>query len=154
MNKGLDRHDIAILSALSRDPRAPASELADAVHLSRTAVSRRLIALKDNGVFQELPEIMSYAALGLPIRAFIEVHPGSLTLERVQDALLGRPEILRVLVVSGKPLFLVEAVACDLEQLDNLLKWIQQFGHSETTIVFSEHRSSLSLQKRLKALTE
>lgn len=152
MDKGLDRHDIAILSALSRDPRAPASELADTVHLSRTAVSRRLIALKECGVFQELPEIISYAALGLSIRSFIEVHPGSMSLERVQETLLGRPEVLRVLIVSGKPSFLVEVVVDDLERLDALIKWMQQFGNTETTIVFSEHRSCLSLKQRLDAL--
>ena len=151
MNKLLDRQDISILSALVEEPRLPASELGDLVHLSRTAVSRRLVAMKEAGVFVQRPNIVSFEELGFSVRAFVEVYPGSLSASQVREVLLGRPEVIHVYTIAGKTLFLVDVVAVDLARLEDFMRWAQRLGNTETKIVFSESRSDLPLKHRLDA---
>lgn len=152
MNRELDRQDISILSALVEDPRLPASELGELVHLSRTAVSRRLLAMKESGVFVQRPEIVSYNVLGFSVRAFVEIYPGTLAGRQVREMLLERPEVNRVFTIAGEPLFLVDVVVANLPRLEQFMRWAQQLGNTETKIVFSEDQSELTLKQRLADL--
>ena len=149
----LDRHDVQILSLLNENPRLPASELGESVFLSRTAVSRRLAALKDAGVFAEYPEILSYSKLGLSVHAFVELTARDQSPDQICESLLQRPEVLRIQVVTGKSLFLIEVVAIDFDHLGDFMKSIQGFGTTETKVVFSERRSEMNLRERLELLS-
>ena len=152
MKKEFDRHDILILSALNDDPRMPVSELGELVHLSRTAASRRLMALRDSSVFEEHPQLIEFSALGYETRAFVEIYPADKPKDQVKKLLLGRPEVIRISVVSGKALYLVEVVAANMGHLDSLMQWAQSLGDTETRVVFSDTRSDVSLNRRLDAL--
>ena len=147
--KVLDRHDISILSALSSEPRRPASEIGTLVHLSRTAVSRRLVALKESGVFEAQPRIFSYDALGFSVHAFVDLYGRDRNVDYLCDSLLQRPEVLRVAVVASKSLLHLEVIARDIAHLNSFMEWVQGFGDTETKITFSERRSQLTLKQRL-----
>ena len=151
--KELDRLDIAILSALNSDPRVPASELGEIIHLSRTAVSRRLAILKDSGVFDTSPNIVSYEALGIGVRAFVELRPRTnQSVDHIKTSLLERPEILEISIVASKTLFVLDAISFNMGHLDELMKWMQRFGETETKIVFSKTKSEMPLAQRLEEL--
>ncbi len=152
--KVLDRHDILILSALNSDPRIPASELGHMVHLSRTAVSRRLLAMKESGVLEEQPRIFSYDALGFSVHAFVELHGRDKSVDYVCESLLQRPEVLRIAIVASKSLLQLEVIALDIAHLRDFMKWVQGFGDTETKIVFSESRSQMTLKERIDQMGE
>ncbi|MDJ0708902.1 MAG: AsnC family transcriptional regulator [Woeseiaceae bacterium] len=150
--KVLDRHDILILSALSSEPRLPASELGHLVHLSRTAVSRRLVAMKESGVFAEQPRVLSYEALGFTVHAFVELYGRDKSVEYISESLLQRPEVLRISVVASRSLLHLEVIAVDIAHLNGFMKWLQSFGDTETKITFAEWRSSMSLKERIDSV--
>ena len=56
---GLDKYDVAILSALASNTRLTTVELAGRVHLSRTAVSRRIAALKQMNVLNDGADVLN-----------------------------------------------------------------------------------------------
>ena len=147
--KVLDRHDILILSALNSEPRLPASELGQLVHLSRTAVSRRLVAMKESGVFEEQPRILSYEALGFPVHAFVDLYGRDKSVDYLRESLLQRPEVLRVAVVASKSLLHLEVIAADIAHLKEFVAWAQGFGDTETKITFEAWRSSMTFKERI-----
>lgn len=152
--KVLDRHDILILSALGEDPRMPASELGTMVHLSRTAVSRRLQNLKDSGVLEDSPQLARYESVGLATRAFVELYARDKNVDFVSEALLERAEVLKVSVVASRSLLLLEVVTVDLDRLSHFMKWLQRFGDTETKIVFFSENSKMTLKDRLDRLIQ
>ena len=152
--KVLDRHDILILSALSNDPRLPASELSHFAHLSRTAVSRRLVSLKDAGVLEERPGIVSYEALGFAVHAFVDLYSRDKSVDYLTESLLQRPEVVEIAVVASKSLLVVEVIAVDIAHLKDFMKWAQRLGDTETKIMFSRSRSTMSLAERLDLVNE
>ena len=152
--KVLDRHDILILSALSDDPRLPASELGQLAHLSRTAVSRRLVSLKDAGVLKEQPGIVSYEALGFSVHAFVELYGRDKSVEYLTESLFQKPEVVEIAVVASKSLLVVEVIAIDIAHLNDFMTWAQRLGDTETKIMFSRSRSTMSLAERLDLVIE
>lgn len=69
----LDRYDVAILSALATNTRLTTVELATIVHLSRSAVSRRIAVLKRLNVLSDSADILNYASVGFGVRAIVEL---------------------------------------------------------------------------------
>ncbi len=151
--KDLDKHDILILSTLEMEPRMPASELGQLVHLSRTAVSRRLQAMKESGILGERAQMIRYECVGLHTRAFVELYARDRNVDYIVDSLLERAEVLRTSVVASKSLLLLEVVTASLEQLNQFMKWLQKFGDTETKIVFDSTTSTMPLKDRLDVLT-
>lgn len=60
----LDKYDVAILSALAINTRLTTVELSQKVHLSRTAVSRRIATLKRMNVLNDAGDILNYESIG------------------------------------------------------------------------------------------
>ena len=150
--RDLDRQDILILSALGEDPRMSASELGLRVHLSRTAVSRRLQAIRESGLLQDSPQVVRYESIGLKTRAFVELFARDKNVDFIMEALLERAEVLKVSVVASKSLLLIEVVSFDLEHLSQFIKWLQKFGDTETKIAFFSENSKMTLKDRLDRL--
>ena len=97
----LDRYDVAILSALSVNTRLTTVELAEKVHLSRTAVSRRISTLKRMNVLNDSADVLNYESMGFKVRANVEISaPGQVT-NTLKPNLLQRPEVLSVAVMAG-----------------------------------------------------
>ena len=61
----LDKYDVAILSALAVNTRLTTVELSQMVHLSRTAVSRRITALKRMNVLNDAGDVLNYESMGV-----------------------------------------------------------------------------------------
>ena len=144
-----DSYDIALLSALIEDPRLTMVELSKIVHLSRSAISRRIEVLRDRGVLFAAGEVVSYPGLGFEISAVVELSLSTKNLKQVKEHLFRRPEVLSIAIVSGDGLLMIRVIAKDMPSLKRFVEGIQRFGDTTTFIEFEVERSKLSLVDRL-----
>lgn len=151
---GLDRYDVAILSALSANTRLTTVELARQVHLSRTAVSRRIAALKRMKVLNDSADVLNYELIGFKVRATVEIATNGFAASSVKPELLERPEVLSVSVIAGDGLLSLDVIAIDMHHLHSFVESIQESGDTMTKIVFAEEKSRLSLVERMRRLQE
>jgi len=80
----LDELDVAILHYLEQHGRATNFEVGDAVGLSASAASRRILALESTGAIRGYRALINERLLGKPMTVFIRV-----TLEKQSAAVLG-----------------------------------------------------------------
>ena len=153
-NNDLDRYDVAILSALATNTRLTTVELASMVHLSRTAVSRRIAALKRAGVLNDDAEVLNYQSLGFSVRALVEVNAPNHTAEPLRKKLLVQPEVLAVSIIAGDGLMCLDVIAIDMDHLHSFVNSLQRSGDTATKIVFAENKSELTLIERIRLLNE
>lgn len=150
----LDRYDVAILSALSVNTRLSTVELAEKVHLSRTAVSRRISALKRMKVLNDSADVLNYESMGFKVRANVEISaPGQIT-NTLKPNLLQRPEVLSVAVMAGDGLLCLDVIAVDMEHLHSFINSVQENGDTTTKIIFAEEKSHLTLVERMRKLSD
>ena len=150
----LDRYDVAILSALATNTRLTTVELASMVHLSRTAVSRRIAALKRSQILNDAAEVLNYEMLGFGVRATVEVSAPSQTAESLRKKLLLEPEVLAVSVIAGDGLLSLDVIAIDMDHLHSFINSLQRSADTSTKIIFAEEKSHLTLVDRMRILQE
>jgi DNA-binding Lrp family transcriptional regulator len=148
-NVEIDAYDLAILSALSDNASLTTIELSKIVHLSRTAVARRVTKLADMEVLEPARATVNYERLGFAVRAFVEVAAPRHDSFDVRDKLLDRPEVLNLSIVLGESLILAEIITVDTKHLHRFLTWLNDIGYSETKVVLQKHRSRMSFRSRL-----
>ena len=118
LRNGLDRTDLRILRELQKDGRLPIVELADKVALSPTACLRRVRKLEDSGVIERYAAVLSPAALGHEIQAFIRVsieRQSKDVAEAFEAAIQKRPEVRACYVMTGDLDFLLHVSDEDLQ---------------------------------------
>ena len=150
----LDKYDVAILSALATNTRLTTVELATMVHLSRTAVSRRIAALKKARVLNNAAEVLNYEPLGFAVRAVVEIKSPSQTAATLRKRLLIQPEVLTVAVVAGDGLMSLDVIAFDVDHLHEFIRELQGSGETSTKIIFAEDKSELTLVERMRMFKE
>lgn len=150
----LDRYDVAILSALSVNTRLSTVEIAEKVHLSRTAVSRRIAALKSMNVLNDSADVLNYESVGFKVRANVEISAPGQTSAALKPKLLQRPEVLSVAVMAGDGLLCLDVIAVDMEHLHTFINSLQDSGDTTTKIVFAEEKSQLTLVERMQKLRD
>lgn len=150
----LDKYDVAILSALSVNTRLTTVELAQRVHLSRTAVSRRIAALKKMNVLNDAADVLNYESMGFKVRANVEISaPGQAT-HSIKPKLLQCPEVLSVAVMAGDGLLCLDVIAVDMDHLHSFIHSVQENGNTTTKVIFAEEKSQLTLVERMRKLSE
>ena len=152
--KTFDSYDIAILTALIENPRITTVELSSAVHLSRTAIARRISILRDKSAFVEIPDLVSYQSLGFDVDATIEITMPFNGAAGASRELLSMPEILSVSTTIGKGHLVVRSIALNMAHFRYLVDKIQRFGEVSTNIVMSTTKSRLPLSERLSAIRQ
>lgn len=150
----IDAYDLSILSALSDNANLTTIELSKIVHLSRTAVGRRVARLADLGVLEPARCAVNYEMLGFSVRAFVEFAAPKHDSFAVRDRLLERPEVLDLSIVLGEHLMVAEIVALDTRHLHRFLTWLNDIGYSETKVILEKHRSRLSFRSRLSMIED
>jgi Lrp/AsnC family transcriptional regulator, leucine-responsive regulatory protein len=85
---GMDAIDHAIVRLLERHGRLSQEQLARRVRLSRPAVHQRVKRLEAAGVLQGYRAVLDWAAVGLPLTAFVWVRTGGASCAGVGPALL------------------------------------------------------------------
>jgi DNA-binding Lrp family transcriptional regulator len=114
----MDKFDTRILSKLQEDGRMSWSRLARHINLSASACQRRVEALVERGVIDNFTVNLDEAALGHPVKAFVEVNVDRQNTELAQDfrrKIREHPQVQACHMVSGAIDFMLEVVASDLD---------------------------------------
>lgn len=118
MQNDLDRTDLRILRELQRDGRLPIVELAERVSLSATACQRRVRKLEEAGVIERYAAVLSPAALGHQVEAFVRVsieRQSRDVTQAFEEAIRKRPEVRACYVMTGDLDFLLHVLVPDLQ---------------------------------------
>jgi Lrp/AsnC family transcriptional regulator, leucine-responsive regulatory protein len=120
----LDAADRKILRTLKADGRIGIAELATAVGLSASPVSRRLARLETAGIIKGYTALIDEAALGFGITVFVSVK-----LERQVDDAIARfeaavqrlPEVVDCWLMTGNRDYLLRVVTSGLPEFERFL---------------------------------
>lgn len=134
-----DRVDRQILAILREDGRASQAAIAKAVGLSAPAVAERIRKLEQAGVILGYQAVLSPAALGLAICAFVFItpqprHPAA----NLVDNLLKLPEIEELHAVAGNYSYVAKVRVASTEELDAFLDrlfMLEGVERTQTTVV-------------------
>ena len=129
-NGALDARDERLLALLRDDARSPVSALAEAVHLSVTAVRRRLQRLEDVGAIAGYTLKPSPRAGG-PVRAVLEVRLDGARCPELVAALEPCPEVRIVMSVAGDVDTLVMLEASSPDAIGTLADRVARLGFVE-----------------------
>jgi Lrp/AsnC family leucine-responsive transcriptional regulator len=128
--QSLDAKDRRILHLVQRDGALSQAEIARKVGLSTAAVNERLRKLEASGTIRRWAAIVSPAAVGAGVTAFVEIfmeHP------RFEASFLRRvmslDEVLECHHVTGEFSLLLKVRVADVESLQDLL--LEQLGAHE-----------------------
>ena len=118
----LDAIDRRIVTALQAEGRLPIVDLAERVGLSATPCQRRVRRLEESGVIARYAALVPPAALGLGLRALVQV-----TLDDHSEAVVAafeaeiraRPEVVACYAVTGDMDFLLHVQAPDLARFSD-----------------------------------
>jgi len=145
----LDDHDRLIVDILLRDGRLPATELAEMVGLSRSAVGERVARLERNGVIRGTTIIVDPAAVGRTITAFVACR-GSVSLTakatKAFDALMKSDEVVEAHTIAGDDCYLIKVRTTSISALNTLVAKLTAPPLSlrtRTTIVMKTHFEKL-----------
>jgi len=142
----LDTHDLQILTLLLRDGRAPASQLAEQIGLSRPAVADRIEKLERQGVIRGTTVVVDPAALGKRITAFVAAR-GTIArtdpkAKRAFEALLRSDEVVEAHTVAGDDCYFIKVRTDSIASLNALVSKLGAPPLSlttRTTIVMQTH---------------
>lgn len=120
----LDALDIRILDALQGDGRLSNVELAGKIGLSPSACLRRVQALESEGYIRGYVANLSPKKLGLGVTAIVLVQIAQDNEEQTEafrERMLGFPEVLFCLSVTGAADYVLRVVAPDLEAFERFV---------------------------------
>jgi len=148
----LDKIDERILRVLQADGRISNLKLAEAVHLSPTAVLERVKRLTRDGFILGYEARLNPAKLGAAMLVFIEVHLDR-TVQDVMDTFKGavqaRPEILECHLVAGGFDYLLKTRVRDMgayrEFIGSVIWTLPGVRETRTYAVMEEVKSTNAL---------
>lgn len=146
-----DAFDVAILSELSANPRATTVELAARIHLSRTAIARRIGNLRELGALLQPVEIASYRSLGFDIQATIDIEAAPGDIPALVQRLLRLPEVLSVSTADHH--LVLRVIATDREHFRHFVRGLEGNGSMSVRLLDSIEPSPYSLAERFGLLT-
>lgn len=152
MTDELDKIDQRILRVLQADGRISNLKLAEAVHLSPTAVLERVKRLTRDGFILGYEARLNPAKLGAAMLVFIEVHLDR-TVQDVMDtfkaAVQARPEILECHLVAGGFDYLLKTRVRDMsayrEFIGCVIWSLPGVRETRTYVVMEEVKSTSAL---------
>ncbi|PWI44107.1 Lrp/AsnC family transcriptional regulator [Streptomyces sp. ICBB 8177] len=141
----LDVTDIRILEALQSNGRASYAELARGVSMSPSAVTERVRRLEEIGVVSGYTAVVSPAALGFDILAFVRLRYPTGNYKPFHDLLDTTPEIVEAHHVTGEDCFVLKVVARSMRDLERTTGRIAALGSVTTSVVYSSPLPSRSV---------
>ena len=114
----LDNLDLRILAILQQNARTKISEIARDVHLSVTAVTRRIERLEDTGIIRGYRALIDSEQSGIQIHGFIIGGVYKIMLPEFYHYVAAVPEIVRCeTIISGGKEILLEFYCRDTNHL-------------------------------------
>lgn len=121
----LDRFDRKILALLQKDSRTPQRDISEAVHLSASAVNRRIAAMEAAGIIQRSVAVVDAAKVGKPITIIVEVMLENERLELLDAArrrFVACPAVQQVYYVTGEVDFVLVVNVADMAEYERLTR--------------------------------
>jgi Lrp/AsnC family transcriptional regulator, leucine-responsive regulatory protein len=147
-----DASDLRLLRALQRDASASQAELADAVGISPSLVSRRLARLRESGVLRATVGLVDPAKVGLTCAAIIRVRlrdHSAANVKSFRDVVARMAEATFCVMLTGEADYLVKIVARDLphfqEIVQSKLLRCAAIAHMESSIVLEYLKDTTEL---------
>lgn len=150
----MDSVDIKILNCLKTNARASASEMAEKVNLSISAVIERIKKLENNGVIQNYTIIIDYEKLNKDVVALVTVtmeHP-KFNQGFIEDV-NKNSHISECHLIAGDYDFNVKIITENtksLERVLNEIKCIEGVAKIKTNLVLATYKSDLTSPIRIK----
>ena len=123
----LDDTDRAILRLLQQDGTLSTPQLAEQVALSVTPCWRRVKRLEEQGFISGYQARLNRRKLGLDILAFVQLTFGVVTdksIQRFEETVLQRPEVLSCHKVTGQADYLLQVVAPSLDAYSDFVETV------------------------------
>ena len=133
----MDKIDYKILKLLEENGRMPLKQLAEAVYLSSPATAARIEKLERDDIISGYTAKINYKKLGYPIIAFVHLELDPSRKPSFYPFICDHPNVLECNCVTGHYSMMIKVAFQSTELLDNFIGKIQQFGMTETQIVFS-----------------
>ncbi len=137
----LDDRDRRILTWLQRDADMPLAELAERVHLSASACSRRVTRLKEDGYILRSVAVLDRDKMHVGGTVFVVIKTAHHTadwLERFRDALGDIAEIVEAHRLAGNLDYIVKIVVRDIGHYDAIYKrLVSRIELSDVSAYFS-----------------
>ena len=120
----LDSIDWKILGLLQTDARLANVELAKAIGLSPSPCLHRVRALEEAGYISRYVTLLNALRVGLKVSVFIQVtleRQIESALERFENAIRGRPEVMECYLMTGDADYLIRVVVADIQVLEEFI---------------------------------
>lgn len=156
----LDSIDWNILGLLQADARMSNVELAKAVGLSPSPCLNRVRALEEAGYISRYVTLLDALRVGLKVSVFIQVtleRQIESALERFENAIRGRPEVMECYLMTGDADYLIRVVVADIQVLEEfILKFLTKLpgvGNIKSSFALKQvkYQTALPLPSAAKA---
>ena len=133
----MDKIDKKLLSLLQENARYPLKYLASQVFLSSPAVSARIERLEKQGIISGYHADVEPVTLGYHITAFINLQLEPKQKPEFYPFISSCPNVLECNCVTGTFSMLIKVCFPSTQALDTFIGHLQEYGKTETQIVFS-----------------
>lgn len=131
----LDGVNLRLLAELSADPRVSMSALARRVGMSAPAVTERVARMEAAGVIRGYRLDIDPAALGLPVSAWVRIHPGPGQLPGIVELARVTPQVTECHRISGEDCFLLRVHVPAIADLEAVLDRFLRHGQTVSSFV-------------------
>ena len=133
----MDTIDRKILTILQQNARTPLKVIAEQVFLSSPAVSARIERLDKHGVSRAYTLDLDSLQPGHHILAYVHLDMQPAHKAKFYPFIAAIPNVLECNCVTGNYSMLIKVSFPSTQDLDGFIGKLQQFGKTETQIVFS-----------------
>lgn len=134
----MDALNWKILELLQTEARIPFSELGRKVGLSAPAVAERVRRMEDAGIITSYRAQVDPSKLGYSLEAFIRMSCRGNALERMVRTVSELAQVLEFWNLTGEDGYVLRVALRSVKELDGLLKQLQMFGSTTTSLVLSK----------------
>ena len=135
--KNIDEMDVQILKLLKMNARMSRKELSSEVHLTTHALSARIDKLENAGFIKGYHADVDLEKIGYKIKAFIQMSVLPEDQRKFYDFIQKTDFVLECNNITGPYSMLLKVVTPTTSELDTFIGELQEFGRTETQVVFS-----------------
>lgn len=135
--KNIDTIDIQILNLLKENARTSLKDLSSEVHLTTPALSARIDKLENAGIINGYHADVDLEKLGYKIKAYIHISVLPEEQRKFYDFIQKKDCVLECDHITGPFSMILKVVFPSTSDLDTFIGELQEFGRTETQVVFS-----------------
>ncbi|MCI8448549.1 MAG: Lrp/AsnC family transcriptional regulator [Eubacterium sp.] len=137
MKHKLDFIDHQIISLLQENARMSLKQIAARVYLSSPAASARMCRLEKEGYITGFHASINREMMGYPVKAFVTLAVDTGRKDEFLSYMVQCRNVVECNCISGDYAMLLEVVYPSTEELEQFVGQLQQYGKTQTQIVFS-----------------